>query len=291
MGKSLIDCELRNKTGVNVVGVWERGKFIFPQPSTIFTDASVLVMSGTQEQIKAVDKLLGERESTEQNGPVVILGGGRVGMASAQHLEGIMREYRIVDKNSRLKHSLLSEKLIVGDAADLDVLEEAGIRTSPSVLITTHDDDTNIYLTLYCRRLRPDIQIISRATLDRNVGILHAAGADLVLSLASMMTSSIINLLAPGKVFMLNEGLKIFRSAVGKTLHGKQLMSSGIRGLTHCSVAALRDINGKMHINPDPEHVLTKGEEMFLIGDLQAEQSFYEQFADDDGLIQDTENQ
>ncbi len=287
VGKSLLQSELRNKTGVNVVGVWERGKFIFPQPTTIFTDASVLVMSGTQEQIKAIDKLLGERVHSGQNGPVLILGGGRVGMAAAQHLDGIGREYRIVDKNQRLRHNLLTEKIIVGDAADIDVLEEAGIRTSPSVLITTHDDDTNIYLTLYCRRLRPDIQIISRATLDRNVGILHAAGADLVLSLASMMTSSIINLLAPGKVFMLNEGLKIFRSAVGKKLHGKQLMSSGIRGLTYCSVAALRDINGTMHINPSPEHILSEGEEMYLIGDSQSEQSFYEQFADDDGLIQE----
>ncbi len=287
VGKSLIKCGLRNKTGVNVVGVWERGKFIFPQPTTVFTDASVLVMSGTHEQIKAVDRLLGERLSTQQHGPILILGGGRVGMAAAQHLEGIMREYRIVDKNSRLRHNLLSEKLIIGDAADIDILEDAGIRKSPSVLITTHDDDTNIYLTLYCRRLRPDIQIISRATLDRNVGILHAAGADLVLSLASMMTSSIINLLAPGKVFMLNEGLKIFRSTVGKELHGKQLMTSGIRSLTQCSVAALRDKNGKMHINPNPEHILNQGEEMFLIGDSQAEQSFYEKFADDDGLIKD----
>ena len=39
---------------------------------------------------------------------------------------------------------------------------------SPAVVITTHDDDVNVYLTLYCRRLRGDIQIISRATLERN---------------------------------------------------------------------------------------------------------------------------
>ncbi len=291
VGKSLIESELRNKTGVNVVGVWERGKFISPQPSTVFTDASVLVMAGTSEQIKAVDKLLGQRSCEQHDGPILILGGGRVGMAAAQHLDSIGREYRIVDKNTRLRHNLHKDNLILGDAADLDVLEEAGLRKSPSVLITTHDDDTNIYLTLYCRRLRPDIQIISRATLDRNVGILHAAGADLVLSLASMMTSSVINLLAPGKVFMLNEGLKIFRSTVSKKLSGEKLMDSGIRSLTHCSVVALSDKNGTMHVNPDPEHILTQGEEMFLIGDMQAEQSFYEKFGDDQGLTKDKDKQ
>ncbi len=287
VGKSLLECGLRHNTGVNVVGVWERGKFIFPHPQTVFTDASVLVMAGTQEQIQAVDKLLGERQGGEQHSPILILGGGRVGIAAAQHLESLQRDYRIVDKNSRLRHNLLNNKLIVGDAADIDVLEEAGIRKAPSVLITTHDDDTNIYLTLYCRRLRPDIQIISRATLDRNVGILHAAGADLVLSLASMMSSSIINLLAPGKVFMLNEGLKLFRSKVSKKLHGVQLMSSGIRSLTYCSVAALRDKDGHMHINPSPEHILNQGEEMYLIGDSQAEQSFYEKFGSEEGLMEE----
>lgn len=98
---------------------------------------------------------------------MVILGCGRVGLAAARQLHASGREYSIVDKNP--KPRVLKEHMVVGDAADLDVLEKAGIRTAPSVLITTHDDDTNIYLTLYCRRLREDIQIISRATLDRNV--------------------------------------------------------------------------------------------------------------------------
>ena len=110
---------------------------------------------------------------------------------------------------------------VKGDAADLAVLESAGIRSAPSVIITTHDDDTNIYLTIYCRRLRPDMQIISRATLGRNVGILHSAGADLVLSLVSMMSDAIINLLSPGRVFMLSEGLNLFRVGVGRKLLGR----------------------------------------------------------------------
>ena len=53
------------------------------------------------------------------------------------------------------------------------------------MLVTTHDDDINVYLTLYCRRLGPDLQIISRANLDRNVSTLHRAGADAVLSYAT----------------------------------------------------------------------------------------------------------
>lgn len=286
VGKSLRESGLRKATGANVVGLWERGKFLLPAPDSIFTDTTVMVIAGDYRQIDAVNHLLGPCDPVAKScneAPVVILGCGRVGLAAARQLHASGREYSIVDKNP--KPSVPKEHLVAGDAADLDVLEKAGIRTAPSVLITTHDDDTNIYLTLYCRRLRKDIQIISRATLDRNVGILHAAGADLVLSLASMVTNSIINLLAPGKVLMINEGLNIFRSAVGKNLAGKQLMGSGIRSQTHCSVVALRDREGTMHINPDPNHVFAEGEEMYIIGDSQAEKAFYETYGQDSTLL------
>ena len=62
------------------------------------------------------------------------------------------------------------------------------------------------------------------------------------------------------------------------------LMGSGIRSLTHCSVVALRDTDGEMHINPDPGHVFEEGEEMYLIGDSQAEKAFYEKFGQDSAL-------
>ncbi len=286
VGKSLRQSGLRKASGANVVGLWERGRFVLPNPDTVFTATMVMVIVGDMQQIQAANAFLSEDmpEETQEQGdaPVVILGCGRVGRDAARQLERSGRPYNVVDKTP--KGGFLKEHLVIGDAADLEVLERAGIRTAPSVIITTHDDDTNIYLTLYCRRLREDIQIISRATLDRNVGILHAAGADLVLSLASMVTSSIINLLAPGKVLMISEGLNIFRAIVGKSLAGRPLMGSGIRSESRCSVVALRGTDGILHANPDPSHVFAEGEEMYLIGDSEAEKAFYEKFGKNEQL-------
>lgn len=279
VGKTIKDSGLRAATGANVVGLWERGKFVLPTPDTVFTSTMVMVIVGDMRQVQAANSFLGQGPAPEPptpNEPILILGCGRVGACAARQLGRSGRKYAIVDKQR--KNGPLSEHIVVGDAADIEVLEKAGIQSAPTVIITTHDDDTNIYLTLYCRRLREDIQIISRATLDRNIGILHAAGADLVLSLASMVSSSIINLLAPGKVLMINEGLNIFRSAVGKSLIGKPLMGSGIRKLTQCSVVALRGKDGILQANPDPQHVFEAGEEMYLIGDSAAEKAFYEKF-------------
>lgn len=279
VGKSLRESNLRAETGANVAGLWERGKFLLPMPDTVFTPTMVMVIVGDSQQLEAVNAFLGAGPAAQianPEAPVVIIGCGRVGLVTARQLEKTGRNFTVIDKTR--KEGVPVEHMVIGDASDLKVLEKAGIRTAPTVIITTHDDDTNIYLTLYCRRLRDDIQIISRSTLDRNVGILHAAGADLVLSLASMVSSSIINLLSPGKVLMINEGLNIFRSAIGKSLIGKPLLGSGIRIATHCSVVALREPDGKLIANPPPSHIFSEGEEIYLIGDSESEKIFYETY-------------
>lgn len=279
-GKTIRDSELRRTTGVNIVGLWERGRFLLPQADTLISEETVLVMAGTASQIANFDMRMrrdAENEAeTASDGPVLVLGGGRVGLAAARSLRGRGLNVVIVDRREVPAGEGVG--FVKGDAADLAVLESAGIRAAPSVIITTHDDDTNIYLTIYCRRLRPDMQIISRATLDRNVGILHSAGADLVLSLVSMMSDAIVNMLSPGRVFMLSEGLNLFRVCVGQKLLGKSLASSNIRRDTGCSVVAVRGKGGQMLINPDPQREFQAGDNLYLIGDSGAESAFYERY-------------
>lgn len=272
-GRTLRQSGLREAVGVNVVGLWERGHFTLPDPDLPLTGAMVLVLAGTLGQIEAFDRLAGVNPS--KDGPVVILGGGRVGRAAAEQLHRLGLAYRVVEKKPRQIGD--EEHLVIGNAADLDVLERAGIREAPSVFITTHDDDMNTYLTIYCRRLRPDIQIISRATLDRNIGVLHSAGADLVISHASLVANTVVNLLSPGKVLMLTEGLNIFRMPLPAALEGTTLMGSDIRAATGCSVVAVGSARG-LEINPDPTRTLGAGDELILIGTSESERRFLDRF-------------
>lgn len=272
-GSTLRQSGLREAVGVNVVGVWERGRFALPDPDLPLTGAMVLVLAGNLGQIEAFDRFAGV--SPSKDGPVVILGGGRVGQAAAEQLHRLGLAYRMVEKKPRPGGD--PDNIVTGNAADLEVLERAGIREAPSVFITTHDDDMNIYLTIYCRRLRPDIQIISRATLDRNIGVLHSAGADLVISHASLVANTVVNLLSPGKVLMLTEGLNIFRMPLPASLEGATLLGSGIRSGTGCSVVAVASDRG-LEITPDPARVLGPGDELILIGTSESERRFLDRF-------------
>ena len=269
-GKELIKSGLREKTGVTVVGIWQRGKFEIPRPQTVIHPNSTLLLAGSEEHFRRYDDFVAS--SRTYAAPVVILGGGRVGQAAADTLEELGLDYRVVEKN---RHSIKdNNKYILGDAADIHALEQAGISAeSPSVLITPHNDDINIYLTIYCRQLRPNIQIISRATRDRNISKLYSVGADIVMSYASMWVNKILNILKPDEILMLAEGLNVFKAHVPDSLTGKTLTETHIRRKSGCNVIAIRT-GDSFNINPDPTVKLKKNEELILIGTAEAEKEF-----------------
>jgi K+/H+ antiporter YhaU regulatory subunit KhtT len=109
--------------------------------------------------------------------------------------------------------------------------------------------------------------------LDRNISILQAAGADMVMSHASTTTNNIINLPSPGKVLILTEGLNIFRHRVHLNLAGKTLVSSNIRRDTGCSVIAIRCRSETM-ITHDPAIELDANDEMIMIGTAESDHLF-----------------
>ncbi len=271
VGKTLRESRLQEFAGVAVVGVWERGCFEPARPETAIHDNTVLVLAGSKEHLVRYDELFCiYGESPE---PVVILGGGRVGRATAQALTRQDLDYRIVELLPERIHD--PKKYVLGSAADLAVLEKAGIRETSTVIITTHDDDLNVYLTVYCRQLRPDIQILSRATHERNVATLHRAGADSVLSYASVGARTVMNLLQRNKTLMVAEGLDLFEVRVPGGLAGRTIAESSIRERTGCSVVAVRTERG-MEVVPNPLETLPADAQILLIGTDEAEQRFLE---------------
>jgi voltage-gated potassium channel len=274
-GQTLREARLRDRFHLNVAGVWERGMFEVGLPETELTDTSVLYLAGTHEALAAYDAEFGAGDAAEAY--VVILGGGRVGRSTAEHLAAKGVEYCLVEKiaerASRTPHT------VVGDAADIEVLRAAGLNRATTVAVTTHDDDMNVYLTLYLRRLRPSLQILSRATLDRNVSTLYRAGADIVLSYASMGANAIINLLRRREMLLLGEGLDVFQVAIPAKLVGKTLAQAGIRESSGCNVLAI--VRDRQTIaSPDANEPLVAGTDLILIGDHRGEEAFFKNYRD-----------
>ncbi len=272
-GKSLAELDLHAKTGVTVVGIWHRGGLTIPTAAAALPTAGMLVLAGSREALQRYDASHAQPDA--EAGETLIIGGGRVGRAVAAALRAEGRRWRLVEKDpARIRWP---EQSVVGDAARRDVLERAGIGDCSSVVITTRDDDMNIYLALYCRKLRPDVQIIARSTRERNVETLHRAGADFVMSYATTGATTVANLLRQVDILMVSEGLHLFRLDTPPALVGQSLAEAGIRESTGCTVIAIGRAD-HVESSPDLEQPLTADSELVLLGDDASENRFMEQF-------------
>ena len=269
VGKRLAESKIREEFGLSVVGIWERGHFTTVNPQSLIEANSVLVLAGSKKNMDAFDDVYSFYHvcRTSAN-PVLILGGGRVGQTISELFKERNIEYLIIEKNPRRVQE--QEHYVFGDAADIRTLQKAWIENAPAALLTTHDDATNIYLTKYLRSLRPDMRILSRANLERNVSTLHRAGADFVMSYPTLGATAIFNFLRNEDIIMLAEGLNVFRLKAPKALVGKNLAQSRIRELTGCSVVAIK-AEGAMKINPDPGEPIRENSELVIIGDIEGE--------------------
>lgn len=276
VGQSLAEASIRQATGVTVIGIMEEGKFIGSSPAAVVTSKSILMLAGSSQQLADFDKQYTVKKTHKDDEvEVVILGGGRVGHAAAETLAEYGISYRIVEKRTIRTEGTDKDKFIVGDAADINTLKAAGIESAKSVIVTTHSDEMNIYLTFYCRQLRADLQIISRSILERNVPKLHMAGADLVMSYASLGAGTIYQLLQPDGISLFAEGLTVLSIKAGTQFIGKTIMNSGIREKTGCSVIAIKRAE-EMIISPSPNIEIKDRDELVIIGTVENEKLILE---------------
>ena len=222
MGKTVRETRLRQVSGVSIIGVWERGRLLPARPDMALTQASVLVVIGTSDQLDALDDLL-VIYNVNPN-PVLVVGGGRVGSAAARALVAREVPVNLVEREAALCRRLEADcnRVFAGDAASYELLHEAGIMDAPSVVLTTNDDAMNVYLASYCRQLNPELRIVSRITHERNLGAIHRAGADFVLSYASLGAQAVFSILSGKGLLVLGEEVGLFSARVPRSLRGKR---------------------------------------------------------------------
>jgi voltage-gated potassium channel len=277
VNRTIRDINLRGRIGVTVVGVWDRGKFEPARPDRVLTDTSVPVVIGTADRILELNTVLVIYD-TNYN-PSLIIGGGKVGCAAARALKRREVPVHVIERDEQLcaRIGKLADRVITGDAADRDCLIEAGLNQAPAVLLTTNDDSTNIYLAVYCRRLNPDLRIISRITHERNLEAIHRAGADFVLSYSSLGAESAFSVLQARGLMMLGAGVELFHAEVPAELVGKTLSESAIGARTGLNVIAVVAA-GETVANPPATLALPANGELLMVGVHEQRLEFFKTF-------------
>ena len=273
VGRTVGEAGLRERLNVGLIGIWDRGVFELAGSETELGDSSLLLLAGTAEQLQRFDSRYAVESVSAPK--AVIIGGGRVGRAIGRTLSDEGVDFVIVEQLAERQRD--GSRYVIGDAADRDVLTEAGIDDADAVLITTHDDNVNVYLTRYCRGLRPDVRIVSRSRLNRNVSTLYRAGADSVLSYAATGSAAIWNQFRRNETLLIAAGLHVFRSAIPRDLARRTLADADIHRRTGCNVIAV-DAGGDIVANPDAHRPLPSDGELLLVATDEARTRFAEVF-------------
>jgi Trk K+ transport system NAD-binding subunit len=274
-GRTIRETRLREEIGVSIVGVWERGRLVPAAPDVRLSAHGIPVVVGTAEQIEDLKGRLVKYD--EEAKPVLVLGGGRVGRAVARALKRREIPVHMVERNAGLERKLagIPDRLILGNAADREVLIRAGIREAPSVVLTTHDDATNVYLTLYCRKLNSRARILTRVTHERNVAAIQRAGADFVLSYVSLGVQTVLAIAQGREVIVLGEGVDLFYIPVPSSIADKTLAETAIGARTGLNVIAIHE-DGKVLTDLGPRRQLARGTSLLALGSADQRRRFAE---------------
>jgi voltage-gated potassium channel len=118
------------------------------------------------------------------SGVTIVCGFGRIGQVVAARLAASREPFVIVDRSAEAvemahRRGYLA---VAGDATDNTLLANLGLGHQASrILCLTHDDVSNVYITLTARQVSRAILIISRANKAESVRKLTQAGADHVV--------------------------------------------------------------------------------------------------------------
>lgn len=257
-GTTLAESGIREQFGVNVIGAWFRGDFESPPPPERTLEAgTILLVTGSRLQLAQLEEDVRSTVREFRRGETVVVGHGEVGRTVTQKLDEAGLEYTVIDQTPGDNVDL------VGDATDPDLLREAGVTEAQSVVLAIPDDTTTEFATLVVRDLTDSAEIIARADNVEAIRKTYRAGADYVLSLATVSGRSIASaVLASEELLSVGTSVRVLET-VAPELVGETLAGAGVRERTGCTVVAverngtvLTDIGPDFGFGPDDELVI-----------------------------------
>ena len=260
VGTTLADSGIGEETGVNVIGAWFRGEFVSPpEPDAELDGSTVLLASGTADQLEQLKSMTLSSVRGFRRGETVIVGYGEVGQTIVDNLDAAGVPHTVLDREAKAGVD------VVGDATDPEDLRAAGVTDARTVILALSEDTDAEFATLVIRDLNSDVEVVARAEETENVKKMYRAGADYVLSLATvsgrMLASSILE---DEDVISMDQQVEIIRTDAGG-LAGTTLGDAEVRSRTGCTVVAV-ERNGSVLTEFGPDVPIGRGDSLVIAG-------------------------
>jgi trk system potassium uptake protein TrkA len=162
----LINIELNDLTkkfpnlDANIIGIIRDDKFIIPKKKDCIKESDKIYVIINSSQMAETLDVFGHNEKISKK--ILIIGGGNIGFNLAKNLEETLDSARvkIIEKSKERAEFLANELnntiIINGNGLDEEVLVEANLEETETVLALTNDDEDNLMVSVLVEKFAKD---------------------------------------------------------------------------------------------------------------------------------------
>ena len=216
---------------VRVASIFRQGKQISPEGDTVIEVDDEVFFIAARKHIRDVMGELRKKDKPVRR--VILAGGGNIGARLAAAIEG-RYQVKIIERNEdkarRLSETLNKSIVLLGDAADEELLLEENIENTDVFCALTNDEEANILSAMLAKRMgaRKVMSLINRASY---VNLVQSGSIDVAISPQQATIGSLLTHVRRGDVVMVHSLRRGAAEAIEAVAHGDH-RSSRVVGRT-----------------------------------------------------------
>ena len=221
--------ELFPDLNIVIVGLMRDSKPMVPTANDHMVPGDEVYFVVDSEQVTRAMAAFGHEEREARR--LLIFGGGNIGLFLAQAIEKehdwVKAKIIEADKEraEQISGMLENTMIINGDVLDPEILEEANISQTETVVAVTNDDETNILASLLAKRYgcKRAITLINTGTYEP---LINSLGIDVVVSPRNITISTILQYVRRGRI----HSVHTLREGFGELIEAEALETSELVG-------------------------------------------------------------
>jgi len=231
----LINTPLRQLTklfpdlNIVIVGIMRDNIAVVPTSDDQMESGDEVYFVVDSKQVDRAMAAFGHEEREARR--LLIFGGGNIGLSLAQEIErenDWVKTKIIESSKDRAEHivSVLEKTMVLqGDVLDQEILEEANVSETETVVALTNDDETNILASLLAKRYgcQRAITLINKSTYEP---LISSLGIDVVVSPRNITVSTILQHVRRGRI----HSVHTLREGFGELIEAEALETSDLVG-------------------------------------------------------------
>lgn len=219
-----------------IIGIMRDETPIVPSGDDQILDGDEVYFVVDSSQLTRAMAAFGHEEQEARR--LLILGGGNIGLLLAKTIENEHERVnaKVIESNIERAETIASELnrtiVLQGDTLDQNILEEANVAATETVVAVTNDDETNILSSLLAKRYgsKRAITLINKRSYEP---LITSLGVDVVVSPRNITVSTILQHIRRGRI----HSVHTLREGFGELIEAEALATSSLVG------PPLRDIN------------------------------------------------